>query len=607
MNETISEMAFLDEAAIGADLGRDAICSAVREGKPGAKKVVARRVAKRDGDHPLGCHWRPIAADAFAVLNLPPMPGAAATVRNQILAEAYVVGLAEPDRWISYSRRRASYALRRSRYRSRTYTYDRVVPAVDHLAALGLLDHQKMPPGNLKWQSRFKASQALLEALNQSPPVLVHEPRESIRLRDQDDELVPYKDTSQTWRWRRNLKKINSALLSVTIGLKDRPIREGDPLRVGRANIGAATVRLHRVFNLSSFLLGGRFYGGWWQNIPKASRAHITINGAPTVEMDYPRLHPTLLYAECGQPMHGEPYDIPGIKRSLVKVAFNTLVNADTRIAAIRAIAEEIGGEGAFAKAEALVHKIETKHAPIAHKFGTGAGRRLMRRDSDMTEYLLLRLIKRGIVALPVHDSYIVRASDKGALLEAMAMALRKFVTKTPVKSAKSCTEVPQDGASSSASGAVSGAALAALPSNLSMGVPSLGMPPAGCIAMVLPALAGSGEVSIPVSGVLSWNGGVAPAGVQRGLRHEMQRRSLCHADVSDRLGVSCSQFDDIMHGRSAASPDVAARIRDILVEGAKTVGISVGHPAPLVQDQPGQSERALSSPIPQPGLEQAV
>src|SRR5262245_11233352 len=342
-----------------------------------AERVLAeRRITERDGDrdHPLGCHWRPVAADAFAVLNLPPVRPTAATVRNQILAEAYIIGRADPDRWVSYSRRKQFYAVRRSRYHSGTYTYGLIIPAVDHLAALGHLDHQKMPPGNLGWQSRFKASHALLELLNQSPPVLVHEPKESILLRDQDDDLVQYENTAQTRRWRRNLEKINSALLSVTIDLNGRPSREGDPLRVGRANIGAATVRLHRVFNQSSFLLGGRFYGGWWQNIPKSYRAHITIDGARTVEMDYPRLHPTLLYAECRQPMYGDPYDIPGADRRLVKVAFNTLVNADSRAAAKRVIATDIGGEGGFAKADALLRDIATKHAPIAHNFGSGAG-----------------------------------------------------------------------------------------------------------------------------------------------------------------------------------------------------------------------------------------
>ena len=70
-----------------------------------------------------------------------------------------------------------------------------------------------------------------------------------------------------------------------------------------KADVGLASNQLHRVFNQGSFSLGGRFYGGWWQNIPAECRAAITINGDPTIEMDYPRLHPTLLYDELGLEM----------------------------------------------------------------------------------------------------------------------------------------------------------------------------------------------------------------------------------------------------------------------------------------------------------------
>src|SRR5215831_2966433 len=223
----------------------------------------------------------------------------------------------------------------------------------------------KRCPREISAGSRASKPRALMKVLDQTSPVLVHNPVECIILRDQDGELVHYDDTARTRRWRRNLKEINEALLSATIGLKGQPIREGDLLRAERANIGAATARLHRVFNQSSFSLGGRFYGGWWQNIPSEYRADITINGAPTVEIDYPRLHPSLLYAICGHSMMGDPYDIPDIERRLVKRAFNTLVNADTRIGAIRAIARKIGGKGAFAKAADLVSQIQAKHAPV--------------------------------------------------------------------------------------------------------------------------------------------------------------------------------------------------------------------------------------------------
>lgn len=96
-----------------------------------------------DRDHPLSCHWRPVAPDAFEALSLPPLRSrAAAIARTQILTEAYVIGRTSPDNWVSYSRRREFYAARRGRYWPTTYTFDTVVPAVDQLATNGLLDHE---------------------------------------------------------------------------------------------------------------------------------------------------------------------------------------------------------------------------------------------------------------------------------------------------------------------------------------------------------------------------------------------------------------------------------------------------------------------------------
>ena len=336
------------------------------------------------------------------------MRAGATLARAQIITQAFLVGRADPDSWVSYSRRRQFYAERRGRYWRPTYTYDTIVPAVDGLAAIGLFVHEKSQPGHRDWQSRFRASPKLMRLLNETPLSVVRDPLEVIVLRDEDGALIDYDETERSHRWRRNVQEINEATMSAAIGLKGDIIRDGDPLQAGNALIGVASNKLHRVFNRRSFSLGGRFYGGWWQNIPSELRAAITINGIDSVEMDYPRLHPTLLYAEVGAPLHGDPYELPGRPRDLVKIAFNTLVNADTRQAAISSIANEIRGEGAFSKAEALVGEIESKHRPIAHMFGSGAGLRLMRRDSDMTERLLLRLIRRGIVPLPIHDSYIV-------------------------------------------------------------------------------------------------------------------------------------------------------------------------------------------------------
>ena len=45
--------------------------------------------------------------------------------------------------------------------------------------------------------------------------------------------------------------------------------------------LGPSRQQVHRVFNRSSFDNGGRFYGPWWQQCPKAWRREIFINDAP--------------------------------------------------------------------------------------------------------------------------------------------------------------------------------------------------------------------------------------------------------------------------------------------------------------------------------------
>lgn len=376
-----------------------------------------------DRDHPLTCRWN-TDPDALSPLGLPPLRSKLATMaRAQILTEAIVRRRADPGSRISYSRRKEYYANQAARYRPPTYTYSAIVPTVDQLAALGILGHMKMPPGNLGWQSQMWASDDLIMGL---PIPVTYRLRELIVLRDGDGEAVDYKETRQTEQMRRRLQEINEGIASVSLGLGGNPIRDGDPVQIERANVGAATHQLHRVFNHGKFTLGGRLYGPWWQNIPSEHRVNVTIDGEITHEEDYHHLHPTLLYAAAVQTMYGDPYTIDGWDRPTVKVAFNILINAHTPTSALRAIARQIGGDGAYYRASDLIAAIERKHAVVAPMFASGAGLALMRRDSDMAEAVLLRLAARGIVALPVHDSFIVNKKHKGDLEEAMEDELEK-------------------------------------------------------------------------------------------------------------------------------------------------------------------------------------
>jgi hypothetical protein len=200
---------------------------------------------------------------------------------------------------------------------------------------------------------------------------------------------------------------------------------------------------------VASFDLGGRFYGAWWQNIKGADRGSIGVGGSRSVELDYSQLHPRLLYAIAGKLTDGDAYEIEGWNRPLVKEAMNTLVNADDELSAMQSIARSIGGNGAFDRTRTLVDQIKAKHSGIADSFGTGAGLRLMRLDSDMAESVQLKLIGRGVVGLPIHDSFIVEERHAGILEEIMdevfSLTLR-HISGSRLSSIRLSKNVPQYG-----------------------------------------------------------------------------------------------------------------------------------------------------------------
>ncbi len=358
-------------------------------------------------DKPLSFHWKPLDPTWIDSLSLPAARSKKeADARASVLTEALVVARAEPTRWISYSRRRGFYA-GQQRYSGTAYTYATVPPVIDQLAGYGLLEHDKKPPGSLGRQSRFRSSAALIATLEQPLPVLF-DPLETIRLKDKNGRLVDYRDTATTEKMRRNLETINEALRAVLIELNaPGAVDDGQTIRCGDHVLYKQMQLLWRVFNARRFTLGGRFYGGWWQTAKSSDRAHITLDGEPAVEHDYEQLHPRLLYAISGKSLDGDAYTLDGWRRTLVKKAFNILLNAETYLAALRALTNEIGGVGAQAKAAALIEAVKARHVLVADYFHSGIGLRLQRKDADIAEQVMLSLLKDGIIALPIHDSFI--------------------------------------------------------------------------------------------------------------------------------------------------------------------------------------------------------
>jgi hypothetical protein len=295
-----------------------------------------------------------------------------------------------------------------------------ILSAVDQLAKAGVLVHEKVPQGYRGFQSWFCASPELLAEATKVE--LIYAPLETIIIRDENGRPVDYRDNRLIRGMRKNLTTLNEALTHQEIALHGRIIREGDHIGNGRAQI-----QMLRVFNRGSTDNGGRYYACFWQNIPKGDRRLLGINGDPTVEVDFKAMHIAMLYQEAGKPMYGDPYDLEGWPRDQAKLALLIVINAPSTTKAVQALADalrkrDIGDP--FRTAQALVRAVKARHPDIAHAFASDAGIRLMRRDSDIAERVMLEALHAtGVVPLCIHDGFVVPSHHEGTLREAMENA----------------------------------------------------------------------------------------------------------------------------------------------------------------------------------------
>ena len=75
-----------------------------------------------------------------------------------------------------------------------------------------------------------------------------------------------------------------------------------------------------------------------------------------------------------------------------------------------------------------MFNQLEIKHPKIAKYFATGEGIKLQYIDSQIVEKVMIRLARENIVALPIHDSFIVRMSHINDLKKEMNKAYKEVV-----------------------------------------------------------------------------------------------------------------------------------------------------------------------------------
>lgn len=251
---------------------------------------------------------------------------------------------------------------------------------------------------------------------------------------------VNVEQTQDVLVMQENLDKINGFLSNqcITLDLNDAQLYQLlDEVRSkdkGKKLVDLRRTQLVRIFSRGSLDKGGRFYRGWWQNIPSIHRPHIRINGKKTIEVDYSGMHLNMLYALCGieYPYGKDPYDLglqdwmgkEDSRRKAIKKAFNAILN------------DEEGTYRLEKEYEAIIslsndefhQKLKDTHPEIYEEIQSDIGLRLQKLDSDIAEDVLLQLTSMSIPCLPVHDSFIVTASNELLLVDLLKNTFREYL-----------------------------------------------------------------------------------------------------------------------------------------------------------------------------------
>jgi hypothetical protein len=231
----------------------------------------------------------------------------------------------DPTRVIAYSRDRSTYSGKKSRYKHKfglsfRYSVDRGKdgkPVIRFFEKQGYIEtfsfqYDKKNPQN-RYQSRMRATPKLIELIERHKVSA-----DQIKRDTRDDKTIVMKggkpkptyeyvtkdgkkrkkkkqrprkecktpDNRRVREMRKNLEIINEVMekAEITLDISEEELRQlnarllDDPDPYKQV-VDFTNKRLHRVFLDRRLDRGGRFYGPWYQNIPKEYRQHITIDG----------------------------------------------------------------------------------------------------------------------------------------------------------------------------------------------------------------------------------------------------------------------------------------------------------------------------------------
>ena len=354
-----------------------------------------------------------------------------------LILDLYVAWLEDPNLSIGVSMSE-NYWDTTSRYNALRIS-KKIIPMVKRLDEVGLIDLAKGSYGgpyvNTNRTTRIRASKVLQEQFRGlkivRDDIYRIEAEECIVLKDgvafgDGTKVFDYRDTEETNRMREELQAYNRVLLNSFIDfptLEEPAVLRTDAYgKVFKQALDHHHHFVRRIFSRGSWELNGRFYGAWWQLIPSAMRRDIYINDTPTVEVDFKGLHVSILSAEQGVELEGDPYTLEGLslpgvpaalQRALVKQLVLTALNAKDRKSAFQSFRDgwPANHYGKGMTNEELVFLLDAFTAQYPHLkelVCADQGIRLMNVDARIAERVHRHFTQQGVPVLSVHDSFIV-------------------------------------------------------------------------------------------------------------------------------------------------------------------------------------------------------
>ena len=260
--------------------------------------------------------------------------------------------------------------------------------------------------------------------------------RPSITKKNSKGVEVEVKNSRRTYQVIKRVENYNKLLLSTDIvpGKMDTTTGAKTPF---------ANRTYTRRFVKRNLKLGGRFYGPYWQNLPKRYRKLIKINGKEVVELDYNAMHLHLLYSMINKSLYDyysfaeEPYTALGYDRKIVKFAFTACINENcTRKNVNQVLGQRVSKAlpDLFERGlpyGKIIDALADNHPQIGSMFYSEIGHEIAYMESRVTDYIVTVLTKHRIPTLSIHDSFIVGKAKVSFLRIIMQEAFTKLRYKS--------------------------------------------------------------------------------------------------------------------------------------------------------------------------------